>query len=208
MSAGTPCELITWEDFYSLSRTLAFQIRESGYIPDMIIAIGRGGYMPARILSDFLGLMDLANMRIMHYRGAHKESQAKVFYPLNADPKDRRVLLVDDVSDTGDTFYVAMEHILTKGKPAEIRTVALHHKITASFVPDFYAKKIKEWRWLIYPWAVTEDITTFIQEQEPPPESIEAAAQWLQDEHGVALPQQQLADILAMIDHKSLSGKN
>lgn len=203
MSPSTPCELITWEDFCSLSRTLAFQIRESGFKPDMIVAIGRGGYMPARILSDYLGLMDLASMRILHYRGAHKEPQAKVRFPLNADPKKRRVLLVDDVSDTGDTFNVAMDHIQNRGKPTEIRTVALHHKTTASFIPDFYAKIITEWRWLIYPWALTEDISTFIQEQEPPPRSIEVAAQRLEDDHGIQLPQQQLADIMAMMDRKT-----
>lgn len=202
MPPGIPCELISWEDFYRLSRRLAFLIRESGFDPDMIVAIGRGGYMPARILSDYLGLMDLASMRILHYRGAHKEPQAKVCFPLNADPKKRRLLLVDDVSDTGDTFYVALDHILTRGKPADIRTVALHHKTVASYVPDFYAKKITEWRWLVYPWAINEDISTFIKEIDPAPQTIEALAQWLEQNHGIRLPQHQLADILAMMDHK------
>lgn len=126
MPHGIPCELVTWDEFNRLSRNLASLIQESGFEPDMIVAIGRGGYMPARMLSDFLDLMDLASVRIVHYRGAQKEPRAQVCFPLNADPKDRRVLLVDDVSDTGDTFFLAIDHLMTRGKPADIRTAVLH----------------------------------------------------------------------------------
>ena len=198
------CEIITWRAFETLCRKLAFQVRRSGFSPDMIVAINRGGYMPARMLSDFFGLMDLASMRILHYQGCHKEPVAKVRYPLNAEVRDRRVLLVDDVSDSGDTFAIAMDHLLSRGTPAEIRTAALHHKITARFVPDFYAKKITRWRWLIYPWALTEDIGTFIDEIDPPPETLDAIARQLQRNHGIRLPPRRLSEIVAMLDDETL----
>jgi len=44
-----PCELISWERFQNLSRNLAFQILRSSFRPTIIIGVGRGGYMPARM---------------------------------------------------------------------------------------------------------------------------------------------------------------
>jgi len=126
MLPGTPCELITWEGFYKLSRMLAFLIRQSGFRPDLIVAIGRGGYMPARILSDYLGLMDLASMRILHYRGAHKEPQAKIlgkpsqaFFLSAIDefecPPGEVVMVGDDaVADIEGAMRVGLQGILVK----------------------------------------------------------------------------------------------
>lgn len=84
MSRNIPVELVSWERIEALARTLAFRIRDDGFQPDMIVAIARGGYVPARILCDYLGVMNLAGFRVEHYRGAHKEPLARVQYPLSA----------------------------------------------------------------------------------------------------------------------------
>ena len=70
------CELLTWQHFLKLARELAYQVRDSGYQPDLIIAIARGGLMPARLLSDYLDVADLASFRIVHYRGAEQNRRA------------------------------------------------------------------------------------------------------------------------------------
>jgi hypoxanthine phosphoribosyltransferase len=162
MPEAMPCTLVTWEEVYRLCRELARQLRSTGAPNDLIVAIGRGGYIPGRLLSDMLGISDLTSLKIEHYRGAQKQREALVRYPLNADVTGRRVLLLDDVCDSGDTFAVAVEHLRQFGTPASLHTAAMHLKTVSEFVPDYYAGTISEWRWIIYPWAVNEDLSGLI----------------------------------------------
>jgi len=201
MSDKIKCELVSWEHFYALARDLAFQIHDAGYIPDMIIAVARGGYMPGRVLCDFLDIMDLNTFRVEHYHGAHKEPLARIKYPLAANVDGKRVLVVDDVSDTGDTFVVAIDHIRKYGRPAEIKTATLHHKTVSRFEPDFYAQIVMQWRWIIYPWAVTEDVGGFINAMEPSPASINDISDRLLRDYGIEVPKQSLLDILKLQGH-------
>ncbi len=199
MNQPTACEIITWNRFYSLARKLARQVRDSAYRPEVIVAIGRGGYLPARILSDFLDQPDLTSFKIEHYQGACKDREATVRYPLAADLSGRKVLLVDDVSDSGDTFEAALRHLASCGGPAEVRTAVLHHKIVSRYEPDYYAHKVVKWRWIIYPWAVAEDLGSFIRAMSPRPVDAEEIARRLATERGIRLPRSLLMDVLAML---------
>jgi uncharacterized protein len=69
---------------------------------------------------------------------------------------------LDDVCDSGDTFAVGIEHIRQCGTVNEMRTAALHLKTVSKFIPNFYVEEVREWRWLIYPWAVNEDLLSMI----------------------------------------------
>jgi hypoxanthine phosphoribosyltransferase len=192
-----PCELISWQGFHRLAQQLARGIHTAWFRPDIIIAIGRGGYLPARILSDYLNVFDLTDIRIEHYRGAHRQPVASVRYPLTADVSGRHVLLVDDVSDSGETFELATRHLREHGEPAELRTAVLHHKRVSRFVPDYYAEEVVDWRWIIYPWAVIEDLGGFLRAMAPPPASVEAFADYLRERHGIEVARATLEDVLA-----------
>lgn len=194
-----PCELISWEQFDELTQKLLEQIVADGFVPDLIIAIARGGYLPGRLLSDRLDLFDLDCIRIEHYQGIHKSLQARVRYPLSAEISGRQVLLVDDVSDSGDTFEVALEHLNQKGIAAAIRTAVLHHKFTASYRPDYRAIDLREWRWIIYPWAVQEDLRSLLARMQPPPDSIDAFARLLKQRHDLELSPGQLEAAFASV---------
>jgi len=154
---------MSFSESYTLSKILARKIRDSGYVPDLIIAIGRGGYVPGRIVSDFLLFDDLTTFKIEHYkRAANIQETAKVKYPLSVDIHGKKVLVVDDVTDTGDTLKLAVEYLETM-EPLEMRTAVLQHKICSGFIPDYYARKIIKWRWIIYPWAAYEDLAGFAE---------------------------------------------
>ncbi len=157
-------ELVSWQAFHQLTRDLAVRIRDSGYRPDLIIAIARGGVVPARVLCDYLDVMELACIRVEHYRARHKAPEARVKHPLSVNVDGLRVLVVDDVSDTGDSFIAALDHVKAMGRPLEVRTCALQHKSVSKFVPDYYAHEITEWRWVTYPWAAMEDLGALIEE--------------------------------------------
>ena len=200
MAAGIRCELVNWEQFHALARRLALAVRRAGFQPEVIVAIGRGGYMPARIVSDYLAVFDLAGVRVEHYHGIHRERIARVRYPLTAQVAGRRVLLVDDVNDSGDTFEVAIRHVRARGEPAELRTAVLHHKTVSSVAPDFCAAVVREWRWIIYPWAVMEDLRSFLRELDAPPASVGEFARFLRERHGIDAGVETLEDVLGMPD--------
>jgi len=199
MALKLRCEPVSWGRVHSLCRNLALDIRSERFRPDMIVAIGRGGWVPGRLLADLLGLMDLASIKVEHYHGAHKGRVARVTHPLSVDVSGRRILVVDDISDTGDTFQVTMAHLHEAGDPAELRTATLHHKVVSSFVPDFYAQKIVKWRWIIYPWALGEDLSAFAREMRPPPMDPAEMAKRLAKEYGIRVNAATLRDVWALL---------
>jgi hypoxanthine phosphoribosyltransferase len=195
-------ELVSWELFYDMARKLAFMIHNDDYQPDIIIAIARGGYTPARILSDYLGVMDMTSFKVKHYQSTEKDAVAVIQHPLAADVSGQKILLVDDVSDTGDTFDVAIEHINECTNPTEIRSAVLHHKTVSRYKPDYYTREVKEWHWITYPWAIIEDMTAFIRKMEPVPDSPEEVAQRLWLELNIEVPSQILSDAYELSDIK------
>lgn len=165
MTEKLRCQLFTLQEVYDLSYTLAERIGASGFEPDMIIAVARGGYIPARLLCDFLNIKDMTSITVRHYTDtATKLKQAKVLYPVNTDISDRNILVVDDVNDTGDTLRVAMQHLNTLGA-TEIRTAVLHEKEVTQFKSNYNIGYITDWHWLIYPWAAVEDVGGIIRKE-------------------------------------------
>lgn len=199
MTEGFPCELVSWATVNTLSHRVAEQIRASGFRPQVVVAIGRGGYVPARLLCDHLNLYDLRSLRIVHYiAGADKQRRARLADPLCRDLGRRRVLLVDDVSDSGDTLELARHHLRERsaGKTA---VAVLHHKTTSTLLPDFFARRIIKWRWLIYPWAIFEDVSGFLSRLPQLPVDAEQAAVVLQRRHGIKVPPALLNEVLATL---------
>ncbi len=194
----TQWEMVSWEIFYDMARQLAHMIREDNYHPDIIIAIARGGYTPARILSDYLGVMDMTSFKVRHYTSQEKTTIARIEHPLAADVSGQKVLLVDDVSDTGDTFEVAIQHINDRANPAEVRTAVLHHKIVSKYKPDYYTREVKEWHWITYPWAIMEDMTAFIRKIQPAATCAEDVIKKLREEFNLEVPRQILDDALKL----------
>jgi hypoxanthine phosphoribosyltransferase len=151
------CELITWERFDKLSKTVAKRIIESDYIPDMIIGLSRGGWVFSRILCDFIGVKDLLSLKVEHWGiTASPDGEAKLKYPLTTDLTDKQILVVDDITDTGESMLKAIEHI-TSLKPSTIKTATLLHIEGSKFIPDYFAEEII-WRWVIFPWNFIEDM--------------------------------------------------
>ncbi|HVN65266.1 MAG TPA: phosphoribosyltransferase [Methanomicrobiales archaeon] len=152
---------VTWEEQYLLARALAAKVRSSGYRPDLVIAIGRGGYIPARILCDLLSISRLTSVKAEHWgTPAEKEDRAVIRYPLCIPIEGEKVLIVDDVTDTGESMALVLEYVKALG-PAEVRTAVLQHKEVSGFLPDYYAQVCPVWQWIVYPWALHEDLLGF-----------------------------------------------
>lgn len=157
------CDMPSWRRVVRDSKTLSNLIKTSGYDPNIVVAVCRGGVVPARLMCDFLHIKDLTTIKVEHWgMVATPTEKAVIKFPLYVDIKDKRVLLVDDITDTGDTLRVSLEHLKTF-EPKEIRTAVLIHKIISAFLPDYYVRKITQWRWVIFPWHIWEDLTVLIK---------------------------------------------
>ena len=199
MPEELPATLITWEEVYSLCRKLVQQLHRANFRIDIIVAIARGGYVPGRLLSDMLGIHDLTSFKIEHYQGVYKQHEAFVKYPLNADINGRNVLLLDDVCDSGDTFAVGIEHIRQCGTVNEMRTAALHLKTVSKYIPDFYVEEVSEWRWLIYPWAVTEDLSSMLAKMRLANPDVMLLQRLIKQRHDIDVSPRQIEDALMLL---------
>lgn len=200
------CELITWAEVQRLCQRLAALVRESGYRPDRVVAVARGGLVPGRLVCDCLDIMALSTIRVEHYlAGSAKQERAVIRDPLCTDIRGLKLLLVDDVNDGGDTLETAVQYLLSL-HPRQIKTAVMHHKTTTRVATDYYAKKITRWRWLIYPWAVKEDISSFIMRLSRTPASLEEAQQLLAEQYGINIPLRSLEHVYEFMNVADRNG--
>ncbi len=160
-----PVKIVTWDEIVEWSWGLAKKIRESGYIPDVVIAIARGGFVPARLICDFLGVENLLSIQSQHWTEAAKKGEKAIIkFEYTIDLSNYRALLVDDIVDTGDSMILAKRFIEERWRPKELRTAALQWISTvAKIKPDYYYIEVKEWVWFQYPWTRLEDVMQFIK---------------------------------------------
>jgi hypoxanthine phosphoribosyltransferase len=158
------CYLVSWDEAYQLAKSLANKIKRSGFRPDMVIGVARGGFVPARIVCDILFQKDLTSIRVEHWGVASSLGKAKIKYPLpeEAAINGKRILIVDDVADSGGTYAAILDYMKAKA-PAEVKTASLHYKTCSSLIPDYWGEKQDTWQWIIYPWAVYEDMAGFVE---------------------------------------------
>ncbi len=146
---------LTWSDVQRLTEVVAKKIDASGFKPEIVVAISRGGFDPARIICDQLGIRRLASIQLESYEGMSKSREPAVVFPVNADLHGKRALLVDDVSDSGASIVKARDHLIENGV-GEVKLMTLHIKPWSKFKPDYYADETDEW--VVYPWEIKECI--------------------------------------------------
>jgi hypoxanthine phosphoribosyltransferase len=155
------CQVMNWNLFYKLAKQVAKKINSSDYKPDMIVGLARGGWVLARVLCDLIGVKDLLSLKVEHWGvTATPDGTAKLKYLLNVDLNGKKVLVVDDITDTGESMRVTIDYLKSL-KPSEVRTAALQHITSAKFKPDYIGEEIK-WRWVIFPWNFTEDMCNIV----------------------------------------------
>jgi hypothetical protein len=154
---------VTWDEVEEWSRALSDKIYASAWYPEVIIAISRGGYVPARLVCDRLVVGDLVSLQISHWpSAAQMANEASVKHPLDYDLNHKRALIIDDLSDTGDSIIVAKDYIWTNCRPDELKVATLQWLSASSKIkPDFYAEEVKRWCWYQYPWTRLEDVIGF-----------------------------------------------
>ncbi|MEM2878102.1 MAG: phosphoribosyltransferase [Candidatus Hadarchaeales archaeon] len=138
-------EVPSWDLIYNLCIEVADQVIRSGYNPEIIIAVSRGGWIPGRVLSDILGNHNLATIRVEYYHGIYStRDKPEITQPLSVDVKGRRVLLVDDIADSGNSLRMVKEHLVKMGA-SEVRVCTLYQKPWSIIKPDFNVRNTDAW---------------------------------------------------------------
>lgn len=138
-------EVPSWNQIYDACLKVADQIKKSGYNPDIIVAISRGGWIPGRVLSDILENPKIATIKVEYYKDIYKtRAKPEITQPLTVDVSGKRVLLVDDIADSGHSLKLVKEHLFEKGA-ADVKICTLYHKPWSVVTPDFNARKTDAW---------------------------------------------------------------
>ncbi|WP_010916518.1 phosphoribosyltransferase [Thermoplasma volcanium] len=156
--------LVTWEDIDRWCGKISRDVADTFKV-DTIIGIARGGVVPARILSDRLWVKDMLSVKTEHWGlTATKDGEAVLKTKIDTDLRGRKVLVVDDITDTGESMSVAYNYIKSL-HPDELKSATMLHINRSKYVPDYYAELIteKNWAWFIFPWNVYEDLNNLIR---------------------------------------------
>ncbi len=148
----TDLEVLTWDAYGAAARELAQQVADSGYKPELILGIARGGLFLAGSLGYALSVKNLYVMNVEFYTGVDERLEMPVVLPPYldlVDLDDTKVLVVDDVADTGRTLKLVDD--FCEGKVGEVRTAVLYHK-SQSVVDCDYVWKNTE-KWIDFPWS-------------------------------------------------------
>lgn len=151
---------LSYEHIHLAVRSLAERIRESGFAPDLIVAIGSGGFIPARILKTFLEI-PILTVGISYYGPDNKPQAAprtiQWIDEVEKKLSGRRILLVDEVDDSRVTLEYCLRELM-RHAPAEIAVAVLHNKkkekrgsLPAEVSRYFAAEELDD-RWICYPW--------------------------------------------------------
>jgi uncharacterized protein len=145
-------ETLTYELFGTAARELAQQVADDGYEPDLILSIARGGLFLAGALGYALDVKNLFTMNVEFYTGIDQRLDLPVVLPPTLDRVDitgAKVLVADDVADTGKTLELVRE--FCTGYVAEVRTAVVYEKPQSVVTCDYVWRYTD--RWINFPWS-------------------------------------------------------
>jgi uncharacterized protein len=159
-------ERMTWAEFGAASRALAELVYEDGYLPDMVLAVARGGLLVAGALSYALDVKNTYTMNVEFYTGIEERLEMPMILPPVPDLVDlgeARVLIADDVADTGQTLALVKD--FCAGKVAEVRAAVLYEKPRSVVRCEYVWRRTD--RWIDFPWSSNTGETAGLPRERP-----------------------------------------
>src|SRR3954465_340300 len=152
-------EILTWPLFGESTRELARTIADSGFRPDIVLAIARGGLTVAGALAYALSVKNCFAMNVEFYTSVEERLDVPVVLPPMLDLLDvrgMRVLIADDVADTGKTLELVRREI--SEHVAEARWAVLYHKPRSIITPEYVWAHTE--RWINFPWSSQDPVVS------------------------------------------------
>lgn len=153
------CRFVSFQEIYDMTKKLADTVAASGYNPELLIAIARSGFVPGRLMSDFLGNPCLYSLKVEHWLDTTAQHAKDATIPQRTPlpAKGKRVLVVDDIVDTGKSAKQAMQYCREQGAK-DVKLAVMVYLANSELEPDFYSMKQVEWVWLSWFWNKFEDL--------------------------------------------------
>jgi len=153
-----PREIMSWDELGVGARWLAEAVRDSGFAPDLVLGIARGGLLVAGALGYALGVKNTYTMNVEFYTGVDERLPAPMILPPVpelVDLAEAKLLIADDVADTGRTLALVRD--FCAGKVDEVRTAVLYEKPTSVVACDYVWRRTSAW--ITFPWSALPPVT-------------------------------------------------
>jgi hypoxanthine phosphoribosyltransferase len=145
-------ERLSWSAFGDAARELALQVHADGYQPDLILSIARGGLLVGAALGYALDVKNTWTMNVEFYTGIDERLDVPMILPPVPELVDldtARMLIADDVADTGETLRLVKD--FCSGKVAEVRCAVLYEKPRSAVACEYVWKRTD--LWIDFPWS-------------------------------------------------------
>jgi len=156
MIASDGKRILSWVDVEALVNRLVAKI-PTHY--DHLLVVTRGGMIPAALVSQLIGMRDILVAAVMFYSGPDERLAEPLFLQFPEDPlvAGKRILVLDDVWDSGSTCVAVVDRLKRAGALPEV--AVLHYKPRRSHFPahrpDYYVEETEDW--IVYPWQPKGD---------------------------------------------------
>lgn len=145
-------EVLTWERYGDAVETLAHMVVDDGFVPDVILSVARGGMPLGACLGYRLGIKEVSVVSVEFYTGVNERLPEPVLLP-PTPPKEslagKKVLIADDVADTGGTMGSVLEFLDTVA--ADVRVAVLYQKPHSTIDCEYVWRRTDEW--ITFPWS-------------------------------------------------------
>ena len=148
---------MSWDELGTGTKALAEQAAAEGYQPDFILGISRGGLLVAGALAYALGTKNTFTMSVEFYTGVDERLDMPMILPpvpSLVDLHEARVLVADDVADTGQTLVLVKDFL--EGKVAEVRMAVLYEKPRSTVRCEYVWERTD--RWIVFPWSADDPV--------------------------------------------------
>jgi hypoxanthine phosphoribosyltransferase len=150
--------VMSWDELGEGARALAEAVVADGYRPDIVLGIARGGLLVAGAIGYALGVKNTFTMNVEFYTGVDERLELPMILPPVPDLVDfaeTKVLIADDVADTGATLELVQE--FCEGKVAEVRCAVLYEKPRSTVRCEYVWRRTD--RWIDFPWSAREPVS-------------------------------------------------
>ena len=148
---------MSWDDLGRGARELAEAVAADGYRPDIILAIARGGLLLAAALGYALEVKNTFAMNVEFYTGVDARLPVPMILPPVPELVDlgsKRLLIADDVADTGATLALVKD--FCQGKVGEVRCAVLYEKPRSAVKCEYVWRRTD--RWITFPWSADDPV--------------------------------------------------
>ena len=154
----------SWEDMDRIIFEISKKINKDGFKFDKVVTLAKGGWPMARPLVDYVGAEEVVNIGLKFYSGINKRNdKPRIYQDLPVEVEGERILLFDDVADTGESLEFVSQYLKERGVKS-VTTACLFYKPHSIIKPNYYGEETKSW--IIFPYELKETMNVLVKKWE------------------------------------------